>query len=489
MASPDSWFSRAEPRTVSKVIGTGAGVNGKWRLGLNLNHDGTNRAKQWFLAVIIFLIPWQAQWIIFEQQLGGGVSEYLRIGLFATDVLMLAAVLWCRPTLPSADNRERRALLILLGYLLVVSFLAGDPLAAFWKIGTIVLIVLFALTVWRNGDHRLLVSALIVSAVLQSLFGLWQVLRIYVPASTLLGTSEQTALRFGASVVETASGRWLRAYGMFPHPNILGGFLAAALLFIIDRYFAAYEGFQEWWNKYGLGAKNLWREKIVRQTAREIALTLAAFVIVLAGLVATFSRSALIALVIVVIVYWAMKYHANRIRATVLGIKIIAVAFAVLFVWQMFLPELWQARVANNTRLENQSMSERVQGYYDAWEVFQRYPLGTGLQNYTAALAKINPGQPSYIYQPVHNTFLLLFIELGIFGMAVVFFALRKRLKEFFNYLFNRASPLTVATFTMFIIIGLLDHYLWSLHGGLIMICITVALLICFYQVIATPIA
>ncbi|KKU49119.1 hypothetical protein A3E96_02795 [Candidatus Uhrbacteria bacterium RIFCSPHIGHO2_12_FULL_46_13] len=428
-----------------------------------------NSLKQYYLALIVFLIPWQAQWIIFEQKVGEGVSEYLRIGLFAVDVLMLAAVLWCRPSWPLHDDHGRWVSLILLGYLLVVSFFAGNLLVAFWKIGTVVLIVLFALIVWRNDDHRLLVSALITSAVLQSLFGLWQVLRVYVPASTFLGMSEQTALRLGASVVETTSGRWLRAYGTFSHPNILGGFLSITLLFIIDRYFAVYENFQRWWDKYGAGGKNLWSDIAVKKTALDIALVLASFVVVLAGLVATFSRSAMIALLAGFIVYWAMKYHANRIRATVLGVKLAAITFAVLFVWQMFLPELWQVRITSNSRLEQRSVSERVQGYNEAWNIFKAYPLlGTGLQNYTIALAKLNPGELSYIYQPVHNVFLLLFIELGIVGTAVVLFIFKKRLKQFFHYLFNEAPPLAIAMLTLFIVIGLLDHYLWSLHGGLL---------------------
>ena len=125
-------------------------------------------------------------------------------------------------------------------------------------------------------------------------------------------------------------------------------------------------------------------------------------------------------------------------------------------------------RVASSSRLEQRSVSERVRGYSDAWQVFTHYPLlGTGMQNYTVALSKINPGQPNYTYQPVHNTFLLLFLELGILGTAVVFFVFKKRLKQFFHYLFNEASPLTVAMLAMFVVFGLLDHYLWSLHGGL----------------------
>lgn len=426
--------------------------------------------RQLYLSLIIFLIPWQAQWIIFEHRIGGGISEYLRISLFAVDVLMFVAVLWCRPRWQFTDDQKRWGLLILLGYLLVVSFLAIDPLVAFLKLVLIILIFYFALTLRQEGDTRLIISALIISAVLQSLFGLWQVLRIYVPASTILGMSEQTALRLGASVIETANGRWLRAYGTFPHPNILGGFLAITLLFIIDRYFVAYENFQQWWNKYGVAAKNLWRETTVRQTGSEIALMLAAFVVVFAGLVATFSRSAIVALLVGSLVYWAMKYHANRIRAVVLGVKLAAVAFAVLLVWQMFLPELWQVRVASNARLEKQSVSERVQGYYDAWSVFQNYPLlGTGLQNYTLAFAKLNPGESSYTYQPVHNAFLLLFIEIGIVGALVFLFVFRKHLQSFFYRLYNQATPLTIAIFALFIVIGLLDHYLWSLHGGLML--------------------
>ena len=81
-------------------------------------------------------------------------------------------------------------------------------------------------------DSRKIVFVLMMAAVIQSGIGIAQFLSQSTFASTLLGMSTHEAWQAGTSVLKTDAGRWLRAYGTFPHPNILGGFLAA--IFVVS---------------------------------------------------------------------------------------------------------------------------------------------------------------------------------------------------------------------------------------------------------------
>jgi O-antigen ligase len=197
--------------------------------------------------------------------------------------------------------------------------------------------------------------------------------------------------------------------------------------------------------------------------------------VLLAGLLATFSRSAVLATALATFVYGAMKFRQNRVRAAVLGAKLVAVTLAVCFVWQTLAPGLWWGRVAAGTRLEQRSVSERVSSYADAARVFTAQPFfGSGVQHYVLALAQLKPNQSSYRYQPVHNAFVLLAVELGIVGTTALLYLWRRHLQRAARYLFTAAPAVAVATATLFTAVGFLDHYLWSLHAGLVLVVATV---------------
>ena len=47
-----------------------------------------NRWFNWLLALFIFLLPWQARWIVDVPVVNGGVWEYGVTSLYATEVLL-----------------------------------------------------------------------------------------------------------------------------------------------------------------------------------------------------------------------------------------------------------------------------------------------------------------------------------------------------------------------------------------------------------------
>lgn len=102
--------------------------------------------------------------------------------------------------------------------------------------------------------------------------------------------------------------------------------------------------------------------------------------------------------------------------------------------------------------------------------ILHNWFLGQGIGNYTLALyQQISSVWPGYYYQPVHNIYLLVWAELGIVG-ALLFWAM-----VFLAVWFAFRRPLTLERLTAFLVlaallvIGLFDHYTWTLWSGVMM--------------------
>jgi len=239
----------------------------------------------------------------------------------------------------------------------------------------------------------------------------------------------------GASVVQLADGmRWLRAYGTFPHPNMLGGWtlvLLASLLTLI----------------------------LLPSKRRLPALILFGAGLIL--LVLTFSRSAWLGLTIlgaVLLIRWKKFDRKSLLTVILTGMLCLILIFIPLR--QMFF-----------TRLANDHVqTEQVSNFTRFWlvqrteELIRQKPvLGVGIGSYSLALSQYVA--EFYDIEPVHNIPLLAWSELGLGGVIalsglVVTVAYRS---------FKARRPLTIifsATLAGLFVISLFDHYLWTLAPG-----------------------
>jgi len=132
------------------------------------------------------------------------------------DVLLLLFVFWSGLSILWAQDTA------LAGYTFVKILLAADA---------------FIMTrdMIRQGKIKRIVSVLFFAAMIQSIIGIGQFLTQESFSSTLLGTSAYQSWQAGTSVLKNDTGRFLRAYGTFPHPNLCGLFLAVVLLIVTER--------------------------------------------------------------------------------------------------------------------------------------------------------------------------------------------------------------------------------------------------------------
>lgn len=408
---------------------------------------------EWLLVSILFLLPLQTRWIIHQGMIDGKPWEYGTISFYAVDVL-IAFFLFFATAVIVRDRRVVLSLpLVIALFFGVVAFFsmvfAGDRGATlFGFVKLIEGIAMFTVTLHLNIRPRRIVAVLISSAVVQSGFALVQFMTQSISASTWLGMAAQNPAVAGVSVIENAGGRFLRAYGTFPHPNMLGGFLSVGLLFAIIQY---------------CQMPPRWMRLLVA-----IAISLVSI-----GLWLSFSRQALLATGIVLAIIITMTFIRTSFFPKKLFMSVL-LALLPLITFSALFPELISTRLSQNSRLEIQSLSIRQSLQAETLTLIKTsWPMGVGINNITAKMyerdQQTNRHRDASSYQPVHNIYLLILTELGIFGLLIFgFFIANVSTRIFSSELHNNILPFTAA-FSALLIIGFLDHYLWTLHSGILL--------------------
>ncbi len=274
--------------------------------------------------------------------------------------------------------------------------------------------------------------------LLQVIIGMWQFSAQSTAFTTLPGLDWPGSLvpaMSGASVVQLADGtRILRAYGTLPHPNLLGGWTVILLAALLTRIL--------------LPSK--WRSP-----------ALALFAAGLALLALTFSRAAwlgLAALGAVILWRWKGFERKSLVLAAVTGLACLA-ALAIP------LQKMFTARLTGS-----QAQTEQVSGFTRlwlvgrTWELIRQEPVfGAGIGSYSLALSQ--RVAQFYDIEPVHNLPLLAWSELGIGGLVILTgLGLTVAIRSL-----KAARPLAVifsGALAGLFVIGLFDHYLWTLAPG-----------------------
>jgi len=307
------------------------------------------------------------------------------------------------------------------------------------------------------------------SAFMQACIAIYQFSTQTVIGNKWLGMASQFVEDGGVSVIE-GSGRWLRAYGSLSHPNMLGGFLVVGLLFLIGLLF-------DYQRKY---YNPPWR--INYKLVLSALCLFSSLVIITYGLLLSFSRSAWLGLIIAILFIWIVLFWQKQKRLLWFFLKINIVILMVVALFVANYGNLLFSRFDTSSRLEAQSITERQVGWQESLDIIQSNPLlGVGLGTYTVSLYDLDSSQSSYYYQPVHNVDLLVMSELGIIGwllltitiIYLLYLIFRKYGREM-----NTETLLILASFIVLLIIGIFDHYLWSLYFGLMFSFLIIGLLV-----------
>jgi len=451
------------------------------------------------LYLLVFLLPLGTRWII-----RAGETEYLTYSLYGTDILLvlllaLFAVLSFRlqrsgrrnplysefsplsdsssrslvgMTIKKSARNDKIGWFFIFGLVFtsaVSVFFALDKALALYKFGWLVLGAgLFWLVSQAAYSRVKLVGSLLVGLGFQAGLGIWQFLAQATFANKWLGLALHRASDLGTSVVETVGAdgvgeRWLRAYGGLDHPNMLGGMLAIGILLLIGQYIKFPISNNQFPNKFQISNFKFqnylkvifWFLLVIFSTALFFSFSRAAWLALAAGL-------------IVMMLGAAINKNLPAQKNILQTVLISGLMFFILF---FQFPNLVMTRLYSGQRLEIKSKSERLESIKNSWPIIKNnWASGVGAGNYTLALERQLPGEQSYFYQPAHNVFILVFSEIGLFGLLffilIIIFPFVRLLRRR-EYAASRNDS-KLAILVALIVVMSLDHWLWSLHFGML---------------------
>jgi O-antigen ligase len=410
---------------------------------------------QWFkylFALFIILIPWQVRWIFYDWRLDGQIWEYGRLGIYGSlIILLLAAVLFAYSHRKELHFSKNKLLYLVFAYSIIIPFFSAVPLVSFYWVLLVYIAVLFAY-LSRFLQKKFILNAILLSGLIQGLVALQQFFSQQILANKWLGLAEHLPETLGTSVVLVNGDRILRSYGSLPHPNILGGFLFVAIFVGIYLLLKFYKELED----------SKWSKKFIRQNLLRYLFIVISLIITTYGLLASFSRSALLALAVSMVSVLLINIFQNKWRVVKVFLKYFVVLFVIFYSFNWMIPGAWQARWTIGNHLEAQSITQRV-------DTFEQLKLdgpkeilfGQGLGMNTYDIWQQNPNQTVYNIQPIHDIFLLALAEIGLIGIIILIALVRLILRKA-----DKVDVLASSLLLGLIIIGIFDHYLWTSWTG-----------------------
>ena len=400
-----------------------------------------DRLEKYLNYLLVFLLPTQlAQhfWPSFAFVFGTRV-DYLAPSIYLTDVLFLVIFLpWA-----AGSYKKIFGFIWKYKYYIFPFFLLAILNTAFsssvsptiYKWVKLSELIAFGFYVWARPEifkSKAFFTTLFYSLVFFSVIGILQ----FVFAGTLggplyyLGERSFNISTPGIALVTIFGRIFMRTYSTFSHPNSLAGFLGGGGLILLSKYS---------------------REDFLKK--------ILGIVIICLAFVLTFSLSALVGVAACALTY-------ILVRKKLLNKKNIILIPTAIFLISLSLPFLSKIALQSKVNFP-QNINQRLEMSLVAGKfISQKFFIGGGLNTFVINGAKSGYlGYYLWLLQPVHNTELLLFSEVGVFGVLLFYLLMVKS--------FRRAWSLNNVAFLLALIFilttGLFDHYWFTLQQNMLL--------------------
>jgi putative inorganic carbon (hco3(-)) transporter len=414
-----------------------------------------NTMLRYLIVLCAVLLPVSTK--VFVTSLIPELYEYARefssLFLYGIDVvvLMMMGVFVLRRRSLTYTHNSTTALLILfiISILISVGYVSNAEYSLFVGVHIIVAIimayVIASSLVEKIISSRVFYVAIGISATMQGLIACAQFYYQRSVGLWMLGESVITPLTTGIARVDIGGIRFLRVYGTLPHANILASFLVMGIISLAYVYLTASQ-----------------EEKKTR------LMSLTGLFITMVALVLTFSRSGwLVGLFSVgmMVGYGLWKKELRRTTMRFVCAMTVSSVAIVFILWWAIMPRAGFAK-------GEVSVSHRVIYNRIGLSLIENHPLGVGVGNQVLQGAqeglyqKETLTQP-WLWQPVHNIYILIASELGIVGFLI-----------FIALLFSVVRAISIhdanIMWALFLVLsqlamGVVDHFPWDLHAGRLM--------------------
>jgi hypothetical protein len=397
----------------------------------------------------LFALPFQFRHIFGFQPLG--FVEWNAFSLYATDLLLIALLvlaIWHRGIRIRRDWIPLAVLVFLVasGLSAVVSshhavswyrvLKLAEGLLLFWYMRNYV-VGRFSL---ESSLAAVVAGGLVQSGIAiaqfvqQSDLGLWWL------GEPMLSP----AMKGIASFYTAHHDKIIRAYGTMPHPNVLGVYLIASIVAL-------------WW-------------MVMRDERVTWRIWAVPYGILLFGFWLTFSRTVIFAAVAGLGLSWLMLWlRQPHLRRKLMHILVVTAIYAGAFVL-VFWPYVW-ARFT--IAADEEAVTLRV--FYGKQALHAGHGIlghvsGVGIGNFVNWLMKYAPNLPAYMYQPAHNVYLLVYAEMGWFGILSFVASLGLIIRAWMrSHLPSIEKILGTCLLGVFLFVAFFDHFPWTLQQGVLM--------------------
>ncbi|MDP4001413.1 MAG: O-antigen ligase family protein [bacterium] len=441
-----------------------------WRAGVK-HFIKTAKLHEVLFYLFVFLIPIQTR-ILYNPEKGyidWYFSYHLGFFLYLSDIVFITLiVVWFlieKPVFnpPATQSGERagiklrsnRLILALFALILVTLFhVKRLDIGIYETIKWLeVLLLVWYISSMFHKKHvfQVTLSILFISGVFQGILAISQFHVQHGLSLSFLGEYIAPICTSGLATINVMGSKIIRAYGTFPHPNVLGAFLTLSL---INGYYLVSRASKYTKLLIGLG-----------------------IILIISAVFLTFSRAAWFtsgAVSLVFLGYYLKSYfkkHDSKLNLVILLTAIVVSCGTIYFTYNDLLVSRATEDI-NTTAISSRSFFNK-----NGLEIFYKSPLlGVGVGNYVV-VAKDSFDLESWQYQPPHNIFIFLAAELGILGVALFIIILIEILKKAWEQK-NFLAFTLFTTMIIFILLSNFDHYFVTIQQGRLMFFTVLGLLI-----------
>ncbi len=412
----------------------------------------------------VFLTP--------EAYLTGQYSDFTSFSLYLSDILLLFVFLIAiyqyfrlnKSIFQLFSNRF--SLIALIIWLILGLIMHFSSISLYWTVKWLELIVAYGtvkLVISEKGiENRIgqsLAPIFVAFSAVQSIIALLQFYKQTSLGLYRLGESYLGPNIIGVAKIIVDNQAFIRGYGTFPHPNVLGGFLTISILISIFLYL-----------------NSTWKWRTI--------LGIIIFLNIL-GLTITFSRAAYLALAIGLLIFFSFliscllfrKGARGEVAVTKLFMVIVTVIVSSTFSFLLFRPYLLSRAVIKDNTLNERMLFNQIGLSMIKSNLI--FGVGAGesvlhMEQYSKT--HLEPWQK----QPIHNYFIISAAELGIPGTFILIWILISHLKLLINKLRLSLSTkyllLTTLLLCIFILM-LFDHYFYTLQQTQLLLWLTLGVI------------
>lgn len=405
-----------------------------------------NNPSEVLFLLFLFLLPSQLGKHFWPPYafINGLRVDYLSPTLYLSDILVLLLFLEMLPILLRLVKiKILIPVLLALLYLATVSLLSAWPISSLFGVVRVGEMVLVGWLITRFVSKSKLFTkstiVLSVSLVGESILAIWQFFLQHSVGGLWYWFGERSfsLVTPGIANANLSGNLVLRPYGTFPHPNVLGGFCVILVCFLL--YFSSHAS-----------------QKSARLLVRA-AILCGVFTTII-----SMSRTAMLVLTFVLAVWFLQRMHKGFKQnlpflfagAILLGV----VTFSGIFVR------------FSAMRISDEAVVVRELLFMQAVQLFENNQLvGVGVSNFLPNLAlQVDPLLSYRNLQPAHSLYLLILAETGIVG-ALIFLSgiIFCSYRIWQSKVYRLGKVMLVLSL---LLLGLTDHYLYTLHQGQLLV-------------------